>query len=78
MAQAFYAIFGVGPDDKHITTVDESGVALAAIQGLNQKLTEELQQKETEMTALRRQNSNFEKRLAELEQFVLKQRKTGE
>jgi hypothetical protein len=32
------AAFGVGPDDKHITTVDAGGVALAAIQGLNQKL----------------------------------------
>src|SRR5882672_2126218 len=38
MAQDFYAAFGVGPDDKHITTVDESGVALAAIQGLNEKV----------------------------------------
>jgi hypothetical protein len=37
MAQDFYAAFNVGPDDKHITTVDEGGVALAAIQGLNQK-----------------------------------------
>jgi len=27
MAQDFYAAFAVGPDDKHITTVDESGVA---------------------------------------------------
>jgi phage shock protein A len=25
-------------DDKHIATVDEDGVALAAIQGLNEKL----------------------------------------
>ena len=41
MAQDFYAAFAVGPDDKHITTVDESGVALAAIQGLNQKLEEQ-------------------------------------
>jgi hypothetical protein len=40
MAQDFYAAFNVGPDDKHIATVDESGVALAAIQGLNQKLNE--------------------------------------
>jgi hypothetical protein len=38
MAQDFYAAFGVGEDNKHITTVDEGGVALAAIQGLNQKL----------------------------------------
>jgi hypothetical protein len=40
MAQDFYAAFNVGPDDKHIATVDEGGVALAAIQGLNQKLNE--------------------------------------
>ena len=39
MAQDFHAAFGLnGTDDKHISTVDESGVALAAIQGLNQKL----------------------------------------
>jgi hypothetical protein len=40
MAQDFHAAFGLGEDDKHITTVDEEGVALAAIQGLNQKLKE--------------------------------------
>jgi hypothetical protein len=27
-----------GTDDKHIATVDEDGVALAAIQGLNEKV----------------------------------------
>ncbi len=41
MAQDFYAAFTVGPDDKHIATVDADGVALAAIQGLNQKLEEQ-------------------------------------
>jgi hypothetical protein len=41
MAQDFHAAFGLnGDDDKHISTVDEGGVALAAIQGLNQKLDE--------------------------------------
>jgi hypothetical protein len=40
MAQDFYAAFNVGTDDKHIATVDADGVALAAIQGLNQKLDE--------------------------------------
>lgn len=39
MAQDFQAAFGLdGGDDKHISVVDEGGVALAAIQGLNQKL----------------------------------------
>ena len=40
MAQDFYSAFGVGADDRHISDVDEGGVALAAIQGLNQKLNE--------------------------------------
>jgi len=34
MAQDFYAAFGVGEDDKHITSIDEDGVALAAIKAL--------------------------------------------
>jgi len=34
MAQDFYARFGVGEDDTHISTVDADGVSLAAIQGL--------------------------------------------
>jgi hypothetical protein len=40
VAQDFHAAFGLGMDDVSISTVDESGVALAAIQGLNQKLNE--------------------------------------
>jgi hypothetical protein len=34
MAQDFYAAFGVGEDNRHITTIDEEGVALAAIKAL--------------------------------------------
>jgi len=42
MAQDFHAAFGLdGADDKHISVVDEGGVALAAIQGLNEKLEAE-------------------------------------
>ena len=63
MAQDFRAAFGVGDSDQTITTVDADGVALAAIQGLNQKLTHELEQKETEITALKR-------RLEKLEQLL--------
>ncbi|MBI5481819.1 MAG: tail fiber domain-containing protein [Deltaproteobacteria bacterium] len=43
MAQDFYAAFGLGDDDKHISTIDADGVALAAIQGLNQKMADENQ-----------------------------------
>ena len=45
MAQDFYAAFGLGEDDTHISTVDADGVALAAIQGLyaeNQALKAEV------------------------------------
>ncbi len=34
MSQDFYAAFGLGDDDKVITTGDLDGVALASIQGL--------------------------------------------
>ena len=49
MAQDFHAAFGLGADETAIATVDADGVALAAIQGLNQKL----EQKETEITELK-------------------------
>ena len=41
MSQDFYAAFRVGPDDKHIATVDADGVAFAAIQGLNEIVQEQ-------------------------------------
>lgn len=52
-----------GTDVKQITTADEDGVALAAIQGLNEKLQEEDAQKDAQIKAL-------EKRLSDLEQLV--------
>jgi trimeric autotransporter adhesin len=52
MAQDFLAAFGLdGADDKHISIVDEGGVALAAIQGLNQKVEE----KDAEIQTLKQQ-----------------------
>jgi hypothetical protein len=52
-----------GADDEHIATVDADGVALAAIQGLNHKLEEQLRAKDAEIASL-------ENRLAELERLV--------
>jgi trimeric autotransporter adhesin len=40
MSQDFSKAFSVGTDDKHISTVDADGVALAAIQGLHAELLE--------------------------------------
>lgn len=48
MAQDFHAAFGVGEDDKHITTVDADGVALVAIQALY-KRNQELESTVTEL-----------------------------
>jgi hypothetical protein len=67
MAQDFYAAFGLGPDDKHITTVDEGGVALAAIQGLNQKLEAGSQKLREANAALKAKNDSLEARLERLE-----------
>jgi hypothetical protein len=61
MAQDFYSAFNVGLDDKHISMVDADGVALAAIQGLNQKLEQKLEQKEMEITELKQRLDTLEK-----------------
>ncbi|MDR3377737.1 MAG: tail fiber domain-containing protein, partial [Verrucomicrobiae bacterium] len=66
VAQDFYSVFNIATDDKHIAPIDEGGVALAAIQGLNQKLTE----KNADILQLKRQNDSLANRLKELEQLV--------
>ena len=60
MAQDFYAGFNVGEDERHITTIDEGGVALAAIQGLNMKL----QEKDAEIQALKERLEKLERALS--------------
>ncbi|HVM51337.1 MAG TPA: tail fiber domain-containing protein [Candidatus Acidoferrum sp.] len=62
-AQDFQAAFGLGTDDKSIGTVDEEGVALAAIQGLNRKLQDEL-------SRVRAENAALQSRLEHLEALV--------
>jgi hypothetical protein len=59
MAQDFHAAFSLGTDERHIATVDADGVALAAIQGLNQIV----QDRDARIAAL-------EKSLAELKEVV--------
>jgi len=75
MAQDFHAAFGLnGTDDKHISVVDEGGVALAAIQGLNQKVDEKdakIQQQDAEI-------ADLEARLDKLEQLVSQRNKDGQ
>jgi Chaperone of endosialidase len=59
MAQDFSAAFGLGEDDKHISTVDADGVALAAIHGLHQMM----QRKNREIAQLRRKLRAIEAKL---------------
>ncbi|HEX3469416.1 MAG TPA: tail fiber domain-containing protein [Candidatus Elarobacter sp.] len=66
MAQDFYAAFGVGEDDKHITSIDEDGVALAAIKALHARVGA----LGAENARLRAQLSSTDARLAKLSAAV--------
>jgi len=57
VAQDFRAAFNLGVDDTSIATVDADGVALAAIQGLNELVKE----KDTEIQALKQRLDRLEK-----------------
>jgi hypothetical protein len=63
VAQDFYAAFGLGEDDTHISTVDADGVALAAIQGLNESLRE----KDAQIASQQQRLDDLEARLSALE-----------
>ncbi len=77
VAQDFMATFGYGVDERHITSTDADGVALAAIQGLNQKLEEKqaaitklnrgLKEKQAEIDSLNERLQSFEQRLLAME-----------
>lgn len=64
MAQDFHTAFQLdGADDKHISMIDEGGVALAAIQGLSQKLNE----KDAEIEALKEKVATVNDQSAEIQ-----------
>jgi hypothetical protein len=64
-AQDFQATFGVGSDGKSISTIDPSGIALAAIKELNKKLNER-------NASLEEKNAELSARLEKLQQMVEK------
>ena len=63
MAQDFYAAFGLGDDDKVITTGDLDGVAEASIQGLYGIV----QEQDAQIAALQQENADLQARLAAIE-----------
>src|SRR5262249_19743674 len=70
VAQDFHAAFALGADDTHIATVDEGGIALAAIQGLNQKLDGRSQKTEGRIEKLEDENRELRVRLEALEKLI--------
>jgi hypothetical protein len=70
IAQDFYAAFGVGSDDKHIATVDADGVALAAIQGLNEKVETRSRKSEDRIQKLEAENLELRRELEALNRAI--------
>jgi hypothetical protein len=68
MAEDFHQAFGLGADDKHIAPGDQAGVALLAVQGLDQLL----QSKGQEIATLQRENADLAKRVEALEAMLSK------
>jgi hypothetical protein len=69
MAQDFKAAFYPGRDDKSISTLEFDGVELAAIQGLNQKLSEQetrLKNKDSEIQELRQAVAELQKTVRQI------------
>src|SRR5262245_62053979 len=64
MAQDFHAQFPLNENDKALNDADLHGVALAAIQGLNQKL----EQKETEITELKQTVNELREQMKAMDQ----------
>jgi len=65
-AQDFHAAFGFGRDATTIAPIDEGGVALAAVQALDQRGTNQ----QTEIDALRNENAQLRARLARIEALL--------
>ncbi len=62
-AQDFQKVFGIGENDKTISTIDPSGIALAAIKELNNKLN-------TQNQTLSQENKQLRKEMEELKKMV--------
>ena len=70
MAQDVYAAFALGDSDKGITTIDADGIALAAIQGLTQRLGRQdskIEMLQAHLRSSEAANTALEERLARME-----------
>jgi hypothetical protein len=74
-AEDFYAAFGLGEDERHISTIDGNGVALAAIQGLQQMLKEQEDQmiaQQRKIAILEAEKAMQQERIAVMERRLAK------
>lgn len=77
MAEDFYALFGLGRDERHISPIDAAGVALAAIQGLFQ----EIRDRDETIASLVERNEQIEGELTEVKETLealTRRREVGE
>lgn len=71
VAEEFHALFGLGADDKHVSFGDTSGLALVAIQALN----EQREALRLQVEELREENAGLIERIEALERLLLVPRK---
>jgi hypothetical protein len=69
-AQDFKAAFGLGESDTGITSIDADGVALAAIQGLNQKVETRSRELEARSRKLEAENAALKAELKQIKQLL--------
>ncbi|HYW07603.1 MAG TPA: hypothetical protein VE913_11630, partial [Longimicrobium sp.] len=72
-AQDFHRAFGLGGSELSIGTVDADGVALAGVQALDRRTTEqsaEIAKLRSELAASRAENRALSERLARLEALI--------
>lgn len=66
MAEDFFQVFGLGNDEMRIASLDTSGVALAAIQGLHRSFQQVVEDKDAEIADLTSRLEALERLVAEL------------
>ena len=72
MAQDFHELFPFNDNDKMIDSGDLQGVALAAIQGLNQKLEQRESALREELNRRDAENMELKRELGEIKQLLEK------
>ncbi len=70
MAQDFHAAFPFNANDRMLNSADLAGVSLAAIQGLNQKLEEQVKEKDGQIAELHRELGELKSQIQKVSEQV--------